>query len=600
MISDQIILTLLFVSILGMMAWGRIRHDLIAAAGLLIAVALGLVPAPDAFSGFSNEAVIIVALALIVSRALQNSGVLTPLAKLIASGERSLASHIAVTSGIGAALSSVMNNVAALTLLMPFDVETARRTKRPPALTLLPLGFATILGGIVTLIGTPPNIVASAIREARLGHAYRMFDFTPVGIVVALVGVAFVAFIGWRLVPRRTDELQKLAEANSYQAELRVPETSPVVGKISSDLEQDTDLADVTFIGIRRGDRVHYRRSRSMEIQPDDRLLVEGSTDAIGAFMKSAHLNEDSGEDEEEKDKKKDDDKAQKQPARHAEIVEGVVGSESLLVGETPRSLQLLSRYGLRLLGIARRGRMRRSDMRDREFEAGDALLLSGNAVADATSINRLGLIVVNRVRTDSFHPFETAFVGMLFLAAVAAASFGLISFPVALAFAVVCYAAFGIVPARDFYANIEWPIVVMLACLLPIGAAFDRTGGTETIAKAILALTPGQSAVVALIAMMMATTLLSGVLNNVATIVIFAPAAIDMAEKLHVNPDTFLMGVTIAASCSFLTPLGHKNNLLIMGPAGLRFGDYWRLGLPLSAVVLATSVPMLLWVWPL
>jgi len=594
MISDQTTLIVLFAAILGMLAWGRVRHDLVAAFGLIIAVMLGLVPASDAFSGFSNEAVIIVALALIVSRALQNSGVLTPLAKMIAARERNLERHIAVTSGIGAALSSVMNNVAALTLLMPFDVETARRSRRAPGLTLMPLAFATILGGVVTLIGTPPNIVASAIREARLGHAYKMFDFTPVGIVVALVGVAFVALVGWRLVPKRSDELKRLAEANSYQAELRVPDSSPIVGKMSTDLEQDTELADVTFVGIRRGDRVYYRRARAMLIQPDDRLLVEGSTDAIGAFMKAAHLNEVGNADDAEEET------SQQQAARHAEIVEGVVGSESLLVGETPRSLHLLSRYGLRLLGIARRGRMRRTDLRDREFEAGDTVLLAGGAVADAASFNHLGLIVINRIRTGSFHPFETAFVAALFLGAVGAASFGILSFPVALAFAVVVYAAFGIVPARDFYANIEWPIVVMLACLLPIGAAFDRTGGTNTIADAILSLSPGHSAVAALVMMMVATTILSGVLNNVATIVIFAPAAIDMAEQLHVNPDTFLMGVTIAASCSFLTPLGHKNNLLIMGPAGFHFGDYWQLGLPLSVVVLATAIPMLLWVWPL
>jgi len=593
MFTDQAILIVLFVLILGALAWGRMRHDLVAVFGLLIAVILGLVPAADAFSGFSNEAVIVVALALIVSRALQNSGVLTPLARLIAAKNRSLGRHIAVTAGIGAALSTVMNNVAALTLIMPLDIEASRRAKRPPGLSLMPLCFATILGGLVTLIGTPTNIVASAIREERLGHVYKMFDFTPVGLIVALAGIAYVALVGWRLVPRRADELQSLVEANSYQAELRVPEASPMVGKLYSDLQSDTELADVTFVGIRRGDRFHRRRARAMEITPGDRLLVEGSTDAIGAFMKAAHLNEES-------DGGEADETEKRQRAHRAEIVEGVVGSESLLVGKTPRALQLLSRHGLRLLGIARRGRMRRSDLGDRKFEAGDTVLLAGGAVADSAGFSHLGLIAVNRVSTGSFHPFETAFVAAMFLLAVGAASFGLMSFPVALALAVAVYAALGIVPARDFYTQIEWPIVVMLACLLPVGSAFDRTGGTDTIAHAILAFAPGQSPVIALTAIMVVTTLLSGVLNNIATIVIFAPVAIDMAGKLNANPDTFLMGVTVAASCCFLTPLGHKNNLLIMGPGGFRFGDFWQLGLPLSVVVLAAAIPALLWVWPL
>lgn len=592
--SSETTLIVLFAAILGMLAWGRVRHDLVALLGLLIAVSLGIVPAAEAFSGFSNEAVVVVALALIVSRALQNSGVLTPLARFITAKNRSLGGHIAVTAGIGAALSTVMNNVAALTLLMPLDIEAARRGRRPPGITLMPLSFATILGGVVTLIGTPPNIVASAIRESRLGHVYSMFDFTPVGIIVALAGVIFVAVGGWRLVPRRADELQTLAEASSYQVELRVPEGSSVAGKFGSDVAQDTALSDVTFIGIRRGDQVHFRRARTMEIVPGDRLLVEGSTDAIGAFMKAAHLNEDTG------GKDGPAEPAQRTHSRRAEIVEGVVSSESLLVGKTPRSLRLMSRYGLRLLGIARRGRMRRSNVKDRPFEAGDAVLLAGGAVADSANFSHLGLIAVNRVNTGSFHPFETAFVAALFLAAVIAASVGLLPFPAALAFAVAGYAAFSIVPARDIYTQIDWPIVVMLACLLPIGAAFDRTGGTDTVAQAILAVTPGHSPVIALVLMMLATTLVSGVLNNVATIVIFAPVSIDMALQLGVNPDTFLMGVTIAASCSFLTPLGHKNNLLIMGASGFRFGDYWQLGLPLSIVVLATAIPALLWVWPL
>lgn len=586
MILSQSLLLVLFAVTIGVMMWGRVRHDLVAAAALFTAVALGIVPASDAFSGFSNEAVIVVALALIVSRALQNSGVLAPLAKLVSAPDRPLPRQIAITSGIGAALSTVMNNVAALTLIMPLDLEAARRAKRPPGQTLMPLCYATILGGIVTLIGTPPNIVASTIRETRLGQYYSMFDFTPVGVVVALAGIAFVAFYGWRLVPRRSDDLQSIVEANSYRAELHVSDTSPVAGKEAEDLARDCELADVSFVGLRRGNNYHYRKARTMTIEPDDRLLIEGSTDAIAAFMKAQHLNEQAD--------------AAGPSARQSEIIEGVVGSDSILAGKTPRALNLQSRFGLRLIGVAQRGMVRQGDLRERKFEAGDTVLLAGRGVSDPAHLGQLGLVIVNRVETGSFHPFMTAFVGGVFVMAVALASFGLLSFPVALAIAAVIYAAFGIVPAREFYSQIDWPIVVMLACLLPIGAAFDRTGGTAAIAEAIQAITPSNLPVVALVAVMIVTTLISGILNNIATVVIFGPVAIDMAENLAVNPDTFLMGVAIAASCSFLTPLGHKNNLLIMGPAGLRFGDYWRLGLPLSAVVLAAAVPMLLWVWPL
>jgi di/tricarboxylate transporter len=569
-----------------MLVWGRYRHDLVAACGLLIAVMLGLVPQQDAFSGFSNPAVVIVALVLVASRAFENSGALALVTRWAVREKRPVGRHIAITGGVAAALSAVINNVAALALLMPMDIQAARKAGRAAGLTLMPLAFATILGGMTTLIGTPPNIIASTIREERLGEPYGMFDFTPVGLAVAVAGVAFVALIGWRLVPARTDRAAELVSQSSFDAELQVPSDSPAVGRLVMEFDDEAESADVVVLGLIREGRRYGRSARALTVASEDLLVVRGSAEAIAAFIRATDLHEapdaagvrdatESGERAKEGSEEKE---TQKEPA--PEVVEAVVRADSILVGRTAAAFGMRRRFGVTLLGIARSGAVSRQGVHERVIRAGDVLLLTGRGAASSVTLDQFGLIAVDRVSTAPFRPQDAAIVIGFFVAAVAVATMGWLSFTVAIAVAVAAYAAFGIVPARDFYANIEWPVVVMLACLLPIGAAFDSVGATNLVVGGIVELTQDGAPVVALVAIMVATMMLSDVLNNVATMVITGPIAIDLAQRLGVNPDTFLMGVAISASCAFLTPIGHKNNTLIMGPGGFRFSDYWRMGL--------------------
>lgn len=615
MTRDQIVLFALFAGVLGMLLWGRFRHDLVAAVGLLCGVVLGLVPEESAFSGFSNPAVMIVALVLIASRAFENSGALGLLTKIAINDKRPVSAHIAIIGGLAAALSAVINNVAALAMLMPIDVQAARKAGRPPGQTLMPLAFATILGGMVTLIGTPPNIIASAIREQRLGAPYSMFDFTPVGAAVALCGLLFVSLVGWRLVPRRQDRPAELDPA-SFVAELLVPEDSKFAGRVGVELNDEAEEADVLLVGLIRDGKSRRRSIRTETIRAGDLMVVEGSTEAIAAFIKATNLlkaeqdeaNEGgSGEkDQSSSAKKKTDGDAEEHEdegepvTRGPEIIETVVRSDSHLVGRSAASIRMRPRLGITLLGIARAGSISREQISERVIAAGDELLITGRAAGSPEILGQLGLIALNRVSVARFNPLNAALAVGLFAGAIAAATAGYLSFTVAIAIAVAAYGAFGLVPAREFYSQIEWPIVVMLACLLPLGVAFEQVGGTALIANSIAELTQGHSPVLALVAIMIVTMTLSDVLNNVATMVITGPIAIDLAQRLGVNPDTFLMGVAITASCAFLTPIGHKNNTLIMGPGGFRFSDYWPMGLPLELIVLAVSVPMLLLVWPL
>lgn len=621
MTKDQILLFCIFGAILAGLLWGRFRHDLVAAAGLLSAVVLGLVPQEKAFSGFSNHAVVVVALVLIASHAFEKTGALGVIAARTLKDNTSVPRHVAVTGGLGAALSAVINNVAALAILMPLDMQAARKAGRPPSRTLMCLAFATILGGMVTLIGTPPNIIAAAIRKEKLGEAYGMFAFTPVGLVVALAGLAFVALVGWRLMPNRADDAAALNNPSEFQAELQVSGKSKTVGRFAGQLEEEARNADVLVLGVRREDG-QFERSRWITLGERDVVIVEGSSDGIGAFMKTAELQyfedrlgkpavdeapvsklqDDESKAGESTDRSAGDANGKKEsPANAApEIIEVVVRSDSRLAGRSARFVEMRDRYGVVLLAITRGGMKLQRDIRDCKIEPGDVLLLTGNAARSARTQELLGVIAMTRVDVAPVKAMNVLLVIGLFVGALVLATSGIVNFTIAIAIAVAFYAALGLVAARDFYTKIEWPVVVMLACLLPVGEAFDRLGGTALIAQSISALTANHAPVVALVAMMVVTMTLSDVLNNVATMIITGPVAIDLALRLKVNPDTFLMGAAIAASCAFLTPIGHKNNTLIMGPGGYRFSDYWRMGLLLELLVLCVAVPMLLIVFPL
>lgn len=604
--AEQITLFALFAIILVLLLWGRLRHDLVAGSGLLAAVVLGVVPADEAFSGFSDRAVIVVALVLIASRAFENSGALDVLTARLAKKNRSVPMHILLVSGLGAALSSLMNNVAALALLMPYDIRAARAAGRAPGLTLMALAAATVLGGIVTLIGTPANLIASGIRQERLGEPYRMFDFAPAGLPVAIAGVLFLAFVGWRLLPRRGDPGVGVERTSSFKAELRVPAESPAIGRPVAELDTEAEQADLLVMGVMRGGRAHYGRSRRMVLKSGDGLLVEGATEAIASFIKLVGLQEDTTTPSEAVDavpaeaEKGAEETVEKEEVREPTIVEAVVRTDSRMVGRTAVELDLRSRFGVTLLAVSRAGSFVQGGVRNRQVEPGDLLLLAGAGASRRPTLEQLGVIAVGTASIAAIDRTRIAIAVGLFAAAILVTVLNLLPFTIALAIAVAGYAATKLVPAREFYEQVDWPVIVLLACMLPLGAAFDKLGGTALMADAIVWMTKGQSAVFTLVVLMVITMFLSDVLNNVANIVIAAPLAIELAQKLQVNPDTFLMGAVIATSCSFLTPIGHQNNTLVMGPGGYRFSDYWRLGLPLEVVVLVVGVPALLIVFPL
>ena len=590
MTPDQIILFAVLMFVFVFLIWGRWRYDLVAFVALLLALLFGVVPVDRAFSGFGHPATVIIALVLVISRGLSNSGVIELLARFFVDASRKLFAHISIMSGLAAVLSAFMNNVAALALLMPLDMQAAAKSKRSPAITLMPLSFASILGGMITLIGTPPNIVVAEFRNDALGEAYKMFDFAPVGLACAAVGVAYVALIGWRLLPverRTTDSPKELFDLADYVAELKVPKGSPVIGKQVGELDELAAKSDVEIIGLTRTGKRLPGLARRVEIRAGDTLVVEAPpesiTEALGS-MGLEYIGTGAGQ----------------LKSENLSLSEVIVPESSKLVGRSANSFRLLYRYGVALVGVSRGGRRFRDRVRKLEIKAGDVLLLLGAEERLSDVTGRLSLLPLAD-RGQRVIQRDKAWLAVgIFSAAIVAASFGLVYLPIALGCVVALMALFNIVPLREIYDSIEWPVIVLLGCMIPIGSALHSTGGTALIANGIVDLSSGFSPVVVLAMLIIVTMTLSDVMNNTATAVIAAPIGLEIAMRLNVNPDPFLMGVAVAASCAFLTPIGHKNNTLIMGPGGYRFGDYWRMGLPLEILIVAVSIPMIMWVWPM
>ena len=590
MISAQTILFCLLGVVFGLLVWGRIRYDLVAFGALTVAIVLGVVPQEEAFAGFGHHATVIIALVLIVSRGLFNSGAIELIARHVIHGGRSLFLHISVMSGVAAVLSAVMNNVAALALLMPLDMQAAKKAKRSASLSLMPLSFASILGGMITLIGTPPNIIIASFREQAVGESFGMFDFAPVGAVTALVGVIFIAVIGWRLIPVASNEddlNDKPLPHEDYVAEVRVAENSNMIGRRVRDLDHEADEADVAIIGLVRNGKRLPGRARAEEIRLGDFIVIEANAEHIDAFVGAFKLEYVGSE------------KYDGQAAEGMALVEAVVPENARIEGRSALSLRLLYRHGVTLLGVSRKGKTFRERVRKLDTRAGDVLLLLGPAERLDDIVTWLGCLPLQERDLQVVQRNKAWIAVASFALAITAATSGIIHLPEALALVCIVMVGFNIVPLKEIYTSIEWPVIVLLGSMIPIGSALEASGGTALIAQQIIDFAEGYGPVIVLTLLMIVTMTLSDVLNNTATTIIAAPIAIDIANRLSVNPDPFLMAVAVAASCAFLTPIGHKNNTLVMGPGGYRFGDYWRMGLPLEVIVVVVSIPMILIVWP-
>ncbi len=628
MTNDQILILGLLLATMTLFLWGRWRHDMVALGALLACVLTGLVPSQQAFTGFGHPAVITVACILVLSRGLQNSGAVDALAGYVLPAKAGPTLTIATLTGLATVLSGFMNNVGALALLMPVAIQLSARLDLPPGRVLMPLAFGSILGGMITLIGTPPNLIVAGFRAESGPASFGMFDFTPVGLAVAGVGVAFVVLVGWRLVPARKRASVEEFKTGAYLTEARVPKASKVVGMTLRQVEAALAETDAQVVGLVRNEVRLTAPHPYRKVLAGDILVLEAEVKALPAALSTLglKLEEAKSEDRRKTGKNEEEEKENDQsgkatqatqaiktmkatdadadaekppPSDDIVLVELAVLPQSDLVGRSASDIQLRTHYGINMLAVSRQGRRSTARLRTMVIRASDVLLTQGPPEAIAGFASDAGCVPLAERSLRIPNRRNAVLSSGIIALVIGAATLGL---PAAVAFAAGVLASMILrtVPLRQVYTAIDWPVIVLLAALIPVAGAMESTGAADLVARFLLDSVAQGHAVIGLALILIVTMTLSDLMNNAATAAMMCPIALGTAGQLGASADPFLMAVAVGASCAFLTPIGHQNNTLILGPGGFRFGDYWRLGLPLELLVVAVSVPMLLLVWPL
>lgn len=663
MTTDQALIFSILGATIGLFLWGRLRHDVVALIALMACVFAGLIEGNQAFNGFSQPAVITVAAVLILSFGLQTTGAVESMAQKVLPKRGGTLVSIGVLTLLGAFLSAFMNNVGAMALLMPIAMQVAVRQGIAPGKALMPLAFGTILGGMTTLIGTPPNLIVADFRAAQTGTGFSMFDFTPVGLAVAVIGVVFAVLAGRWLVPNRNKQDADSFDTGTYLTEVRIENDAKVAGKTLREVEQLLDDSDAQIVGMVRNDFRVTAPFPGRVLKAGDILVVEADPEALGGTLTRLGLKleeavptspskKDASEEDAENsaeesvqesadvpDKsvasqpvpatttmaeassskttgdiqstetdeatdEKDTDEAQEQEKSSADeeivIQELAVQPGSLLQGRSATDIQIRTRFSINLLAISRQGHRSIKRLRWTNLNAGDVLLMQGTADAIATFASEYRCIPLAQ-RAILIPDKRKAITAVTIMGgSIVLAATGVLPAALAFTLGVIGYMLTSVIPLRRIYEAVDWPIIVLLGALMPLAAAMADTGAADLLARTLLENVAQSNAVIGLALVLVITMTLSDFMNNAATAAVMCPIALSVSSQLGVNPDSFLMAVAIGASCAFLTPIGHQNNTLILGPGGFRFADYWRLGLPLELLVVAVSIPLLLLVWPL
>jgi di/tricarboxylate transporter len=568
--------------------WGRVRYDIVAAVSLLAAVGAGIVPFENAFSGFADDIVIIVGSALVVSAAVSRSGVMELALQRFAPNLSAPRLQLIVLVTVVAALSAFVKNIGALAIMIPIAFQFARRSNVSPSMFLMPMAFASLLGGLVTQIGTSPNIIVSRVREDITGQSFNMFDFTPVGLLLTITGIVFLSLFYWLLPERRREGLgvDEVIEIKNYTTEATIGETSPLAEKTVSDL-QKLGGGRVMVTAIVGPDKKQRRVPfPDAALRVGDRLLLEGEPDALDKTIEQGGLTL--------------SDRQIPGSSDDATSIEAIIGPSSELIGTTARQYGLFERTSLNLLAVSRRGSRFRERLGHIRLEAGDVVLIQGPSAVIGEQLRLLDLLPLAE-RQLKLGVTRDRWLSLIILGvAMALTALGLVPVPVAFFGAAVLIVVSGALPLRELYQSIDGPILIMLAALIPVSDSLRATGATDLIAAGLSNVAIGLPPVAALGLIMLAAMAVTPFLNNAATVLVMAPIAATFASDLGLRPDAFLMAVAIGAGCDFLTPIGHQCNTLVMGPGGYRFGDYWRLGLPLSLLVIVVGVTALTLFWPL
>lgn len=584
----MIFIILILTLVLFVTEW--VRYDVVAILALLAVVFIGLIPTNRAFSGFSNSAVITVAGVLVLSRGLQNSGLVESIGEQLVKVKGGTIIQIGLLTTLVAVMSTFMNNVGSVALLLPVALYIARKKEIPASALLMPLAFAAHFGGMITLIGTPTNLIVSSFREQSIGRPYQMFDFAPVGLGIAAASLIFIVFIGWRLIPKRKGQtsVKELFDIEDYVTEVELTENSKMVGERLSEIRKYTENG-VNILSLVRNKEKRMAPAPQTKFKAGDILIVQCGTKDLEDLVANAKLELVGSEAIEREDL----------VTEEMTLMEAVIAANSPLVNNSASGIDLRKRYGVNLIAVFRKGSQLRARLDKIRLKEGDVLLLQGHPITTSEALSALACLPLAERDLRIGQPKHIILSVTIFAIAVAMAALGVVSVAVAFVAGAVAMVLTKQVSLREAYESINWPILILLGAMIPVGEALETTGGAQLIADFILKFGAQLAPALILGIIMIVTMFLSDLVNNAAAVVLMAPIGISLAESLGGSVDTLLMGIVIASSCAFLTPIGHQSNTLVLGPGGYKFGDYWRLGLLIEVIVVVVGVPMIMMFWP-
>ena len=572
---------------MGLFLWGRLRYDIVAMLALMASLAAGTVAPEDAFRGFSDDIVIIVGSALVVSAAVSRSALIETALRWLVRKLSRFQVQLLVLVGSVTLLSALIKNIGALAKMMPAALKMAKKSGNSPSRYLMPMAFGSLLGGLITMVGTSPNIIVSQVRQDLTGQPFKMFDYAPVGLGLSLIGMVFL-LLAYRLLPadrRTTATLGETVNIGNYASEATVPDDAPAVGKTIGAFLGMAD-GEVAVTGLIRADKRRQITLSDTVIEAGDILQLRGQPDGLERAASVGGLSL-AGQDKVE------------ELAVKTAVIEAVVQTSAPVIGKSAGAMRLFERHGVNLVAIARAGHRMTERLAQARLQPGDVVLLQGPLDVLPETITTLGLLPLaeRELRIGSVR--RDVLPVIILAVAMGLTAFGYV--PVAVAFfgAALAMMLTGAISPEAAYEAIEWPILIMLGALIPVSGALQTTGGTDLIGTLLSGLASGLPAWGALALIMVAAMAVTPFLNNAATVLVMAPIAATFAGTLGFKPDAFLMAVAVGAGCDFLTPIGHQCNTLVMGPGGYRFGDYARLGAPLSVLVVVLGTPLILAVWP-
>lgn len=592
----QIVVFSVIAVILVLFIDGRIRYDFVSLGGLIVLSLTGVIQPEDSFSGFSHPAIITVAAVLVISSGLVKTGVIDQIVSALSRNSKSSVIVMTKLMMITAVLSGFMNNIGALALVLPVAIKVAREHRFSPSRILMPLAFSALLGGMTTEIGTPPNLIISSYRQEYGLESFGFFDFTPVGLTVTVLGIGLMVILGGRLIPKRkTIGVERLFDIGEFLSEVQVVESSKIAGQPMADINRVFKL-DIDVLSILRNEKKIVAPGPDEILVPGDILIIKALSEDLADLIdktqvllrgtkKSLHVEESMIK------------------SRDTALVEVVLRDDSPIIGRTALETKLRNRYSINLVAVSRKGVYSVDRLKSMRFRQGDILLIQAPTSILKDIYQKLGCLPLAE-RGVEIYPdrakWKLAFTAGIFIFSVVLTTTGLLPVQTSFSFAATALVLFRILTPREFYDAIEWPSIIMLGSLIPLGSALQSSGGADTIANILLRASTVLSPTLMIGLLMILTLALANLISTSATAILMGPIALSIAITTGVSPDPYLMSVAVSASAAFLTPIGHQTNMLVMGPGGYKFTDYWYLGLPLTILLVVVGAPLILLVWPM